>query len=79
MKYDKYQLESDTDLFLFEFESVGPKGKIKKLVQYTPTNIKDIYNLGFGDKDETTGDIDDRIVTNNGDSTKVLATVASTV
>jgi hypothetical protein len=33
MKYEKYQLESDRKLLLFEFTSVGPKGRIKKLVQ----------------------------------------------
>ncbi|MES2141196.1 MAG: hypothetical protein V4511_15925 [Bacteroidota bacterium] len=79
MKYDKYQLESDRKLLLFEFVSVGPKGRIKKIIQYTETNLKDYYNLGFGDKNEKTGEIDDTIITNNGDSQEVLATVASTV
>ena len=79
MKYEKYQLESDRKLLLFEFTSVGPKGRIKKIVQYAETNLKDYYNLGFGDKQETTGEIDDTTITNNGDSQKVLATVASTV
>jgi uncharacterized protein DUF6934 len=79
MKYEKYQLESDRKLLLFEFVSVGPKGRIKKIVQYTETNLKDYYNLGFGDKDEKTGEINDLVITNNGDSQQVLATVASTV
>lgn len=79
MKYEKYQLESDKKLLLFEFTSFGPKGEIKKIVQYTETNLKDYYNLGFGDKDEKTGEIDDTTITNNGDSQQVLATVASTV
>ena len=79
MKFEKYQLESDRKLLLFEFTSIGPKGKIKKIVQYTETNLKDYYNMGFGDKDETTGEIDDEVITNNGDSQKILATVASTV
>jgi hypothetical protein len=79
MKYEKYQLESDRKLLLFEFVSVGPKGRIKKIVQYTETNLKDYYNLGFGDKDEETGEINDLVITNNGDSQQVLATVASTV
>ena len=79
MKYEKYQLESDKKLLIFEFTSVGSKGNIKKLVQYTETNLKDFFNLGFGDKDEKTGDINDSVITNNGDSQKVLATVASTV
>ena len=79
MKYEKYQLESDKKLLLFEFVSVGPKGRIKKIVQYTETNLKDYYNLGFGDKDEITGELNDLVITNNGDSQQVLATVASTV
>ena len=79
MKYEKYQLESDRKLLLFEFVSVGPKGRIKKIVQYTETNLKDYYNLGFGDKNEKTGMINDLVITNNGDSQQVLATVASTV
>jgi hypothetical protein len=79
MKYDKYLLESDSKLLLFEFISVGTKGEIKKIVQYSKTNLKDVYNLSFGDKDELTGEIDDSVITNNGDSQQVLATVASTV
>ena len=35
--------------------------------------------MGFGDKDPITGFISDLTVTNNGDSQKVLATVAATL
>ena len=38
-----------------------------------------VYNLGFGDLNEETGEISDTIVTDNKDSLKVLATVASTL
>lgn len=79
MKYEKYNLESDRKLHLFEFTSIGSRGRIKKLVEYTETNFENIYNLGFGDKNESTGEIDDIIITNNGDSKKVLATVAATI
>ncbi len=79
MKFEKYQLESDRKLLLLEFTSIGPKGRIKKVVQYAETNLNNYYNLGFGDKDERTGEIDDIVITNNGDSQKILATVASTV
>ena len=41
--------------------------------------LKGFYNLGFGDKDHKTGEIDDTIITDNGDSQKILATVAYTV
>ncbi|WP_218033525.1 DUF6934 family protein [Adhaeribacter aerolatus] len=79
MKLDRYQLKAESTLMVFEFVSEGPQGQIKKLIQYSETNLKDFYNLGFGDKDERTGEIDDTIITNNGDSQKALATVAATV
>ena len=41
--------------------------------------MKGFYNLGFGDKDPITGFLSDLTVTNNGDSQKVLATVAATL
>ncbi len=79
MNLDRYELKSGEKLEVFEFVSIGSKGSIIKLVQYTPTNYKDLYNLGFGDKNIDTGDIDDTIISNNGDSEKVLATVVATL
>ena len=64
---------------VFEFTSQGPKGQIPKLVKYSETNLKDMYNLAFGDKDIKTGQINDTIISNNGDSEMVLSTVVSTV
>ena len=52
--------------------------KVEKIVLYEEIN-EGVFNLAFGDKDITTGHINDRIVTNNGDTEKVLATVISTV
>ena len=63
----------------YEFISEGPKGQIKKIVEYTPTTIANVYNLTFGDYDGSLSGINDKIITNNNDSQKVLATVASTV
>jgi hypothetical protein len=79
MKHPKYQYRSEELLLFYEFISEGPKGLIKKVVEYTQTSTENVYNLGFGDYDETTKSINDISVTNNGDSLKVLATVASTV
>ncbi|MGB1295417.1 MAG: DUF6934 family protein [Flavobacteriales bacterium] len=79
MNYPKYQYKSERKLLHFEFISEGPKGLIPKIVEYTETGQESIYNLGFGDYDEKTKSINDLSVTNNGDSLKVLATVASTV
>jgi hypothetical protein len=60
------------------FVSEGPNGKIPKLVQYTPTNLKDLYNLAFVDENEENGEIDGLAVSNNEDSEQVLATVVTT-
>ena len=79
MNLDKYPLEADSKCMLFEFESNGSNGIIKKVIQYAPMESKGIYNLGFGDLDISTGEINDSVVSNNGDTYKILATVASTV
>lgn len=79
MKIDRYQLKAGTNLTTFEFISDGPNGQIPKLIQLTPTNYKDLYNLAFGNKNSETGQIDDLAISNNGDSEKVLATVVATI
>ncbi|HEY6502812.1 MAG TPA: hypothetical protein VIZ28_02445 [Chitinophagaceae bacterium] len=79
MKLPKYPLKAEKSLMVFEFTSEGPRGQIKKLVKYSETNLKDLYNLAFGDKDDKTSEINDKIISNNGDSDMVLATVVATV
>ncbi len=79
MLNNRYDVKVADDFSAFEFNSIGPKGQIKKIVRYTEINIKGFYNLGFGDKDPETGFISDLAVTNNNDSMKVLATVAATL
>ena len=74
-----YLFESSPDLLTFEVGSVGPRGTVTKVVQYTEINVKGFFNLGFGDKDHESGYISDLTVTNNSDSQKVLATVARTL
>lgn len=75
----RYELKSDESLTVFEFVSVGRKGAIPKIVQYSETNLNGFYNLGFGDKSLQTGEVDDAVISDNGDRQKVLATVAATV
>ena len=79
MNLPKYQLSAEKSLMVFEFVSVGRKGKIPKLIKFSETHIEGIFNLGFGDKDVKTDEVDDLKVSNNGDSEKVLATVVSAV
>ena len=77
MNLKSYKLEADRELLLFEFFSEGPRGRIKKVVQYAESNLKNFYNLGFGDEHPATKEIDDLSVTNNGDSQQVLTTAAA--
>jgi hypothetical protein len=79
MKLPRYEYSTESEAELFIFTSEGRKGNIKKLVVYSQTLQKDIYNLAFGDFDEETNSINDTVITNNNDSQKVLATVASTL
>lgn len=51
MKLDRYQLKAESSLMVFEFISEGPNGKVTKIIQYSETNLKGFYNLGFGDKE----------------------------
>lgn len=77
MKLDRYELKSDDTVTSFAFLSEGPKGKIEKLVQFTLVNQEGLFNLGFGDKDPVTGELNDEVATDNGDTEKVLATVVA--
>lgn len=58
--------------------SIGSRGHIQKVVKFK--RVRDhIFNLVFGDWDEMNERIDDKVITNNGDREKVLATVADIV
>ncbi|MBM0651769.1 hypothetical protein JMN11_05200 [Capnocytophaga genosp. AHN8471] len=78
MNLPQYKTNPDEDLHSFSFISEGKNGKIEKVIRYEKIT-DDVFNLGFGDKDPITGKINDKVVTNNGDTEKVLATVVSTV
>lgn len=75
----QYYLNASTDFTSFEFDSVGPRGIIRKVILYSELHMKGFYNLAFGDKDVHTGLISDLTISNNKDSEKVLATVAATL
>lgn len=75
MKYGKYGDLVASDNFLeYELVSVGPKGDIRKIVQFLPTSDSGIYNLSFGNI-QADREIDDRSVDDNKDRDKILATV----
>lgn len=78
MNLPTYNIFSNAEHTNFEFFSIGPRGTIKKIVNYVEIS-QDVYNLGFGDWDEVEQKVKDDIRSNNGDREKVLATVALTV
>jgi hypothetical protein len=78
MHLQRYTYKTNESYLDYEFLSVGPRGTVRKVIRFTQIRTG-IFNLGFGDLDEETGEISDTIVTNNNDSRKVLATVAATV
>lgn len=78
---ERYDLTWDGLNFAYEFYSEGPNGRIKKGIsfQHMQEIGSNVFNLAFGDVDESTGRIDDRAISNNNDQIKVLNTVAITV
>lgn len=75
---DKYLYKTNSSFLDYEFESVGPKGVIKKIARFSEMGTN-VYNFGFGDLDRATGEISDTVVSNNEDGDKVLVTVANII
>lgn len=73
--YNYVGLENKVDYF---FISEGINGKIIKNVQFTRLEDEDnLWNLAFGDYN--TGNVDDKVVSNNYDIVKVFNTIAKIV
>jgi len=82
MESPKYELSANADFTVFEFTSTGKNGTIHKAIKYTQTLNQNVYNLGFGDivfSDETTIEIDDTNLSNNGDLDMIIATVVYSI
>ncbi len=76
MHLNHYELITEATFTSFQFISEGRKGRIIKIIEFQKMNgFINMYNLAFGDKNLDTGEFDDKIVTDNGDSEKVLTTV----
>ena len=76
MNLDKYDLKVSENYVAFRFTSTGKNGKILKGVLFSFIEEVGVWNLAFGDIDAMTGEINDLNVSDNGDSEKILATVA---
>jgi hypothetical protein len=79
MEIPKYDLVASKSLTVFEFTSMGTNGPIPKLIKFSETTLKGFYNIAFGDINLKTGEIDDKSVSNNGDTEQILATIVSAV
>jgi hypothetical protein len=77
MKVEKYHLKSESKFTRFQFVSEGPKGAIRKLIEFQETTNSQVFNLAFGDYNSLTDEIDDLAVSNNGDTEKILGTVVT--
>jgi len=79
MKYKKYEpVLVSSDKLQFKFTSIGPKGAIEKVVQFTETDNPDIFNMVLGNLLKH-GVIDYSTTTDNKDSHLILGTVKATV
>lgn len=67
MKLDRYEFKAGDKFLTYEFLSEGPKGKIQIVIQFSLVNQNNLYNLAFGDKNPEIGEIDDMVITDNGD------------
>ena len=81
MNVEQYSIISDSTNLSYKFVSIGPRGVIRKMVSYR--KIKSLkgnyFNLSFGDWDDISGILNDLLISNNYDTSKVLFTVAQTV
>jgi predicted phosphohydrolase len=77
MNKDPYEFDEkpiDTDgMHAYTFVSVGIQGDIPKMVVFQPMGGV-FYNMALVDYDATLQTVDDEIVSNNGDMSKVLST-----
>jgi hypothetical protein len=79
MKNPIYDIDVAEDGTQFEFVSEGKNGKFIKKVVIAETNYHNLYNLSLTDFNAKTNYFDDLSVSNNGDTLKILATVAQCV
>ncbi len=77
MQGEGYHTTQLDETHRFSFQSEGPNGVIKKIVEFTPYP-GGMWNLAFGDATKDDG-FDCRVVSNNHDLRKVIQTVANTI
>ena len=81
MEWEIYRLTITGDGLRYWFVSEGPRGRIKKAIEFQWMRGlgSSTYNLAFGDFIEGSVQLNDRSLSNNQDRLKVLHTVATAV
>jgi len=80
MNLEGYAYSTNAAFTDYSFESIGPKGTIKKIARFSQIpDWHNVFNFGFGDLNETTGEISDSVISNNNDGDKVLVTAANII
>ena len=79
MNYPYYDVQESPSRLHFEFTSEGPNSSILKVVDYAYMDALGLWNLGFGDYDPVSDTVNDKVVSDNGDGRKVIATVFFTL
>jgi len=77
MDQPKYEFKRTNELH-FDFISVGKKGEIHKRVTFIELQYG-FFNMGLGDLNPETGEVDYFSVSDNGDRNTVLATVSEII
>ena len=77
MDQPKYEFKRTNELH-FDFISVGKKGEIHERVTFIEMQYG-FFNMGLGDVNPVTGELDYHSVTDNGDRNNVLATVSEII
>ncbi|MGN7724050.1 DUF6934 family protein [Chitinophaga sp. 22620] len=80
--YEVTRVDKFENKLRFHFQSLGRR-RLPKAIEFEPLSMcltgRPVYNLGFGDSDQEDIDIEDTVVSNNGDVYRVFNTVLSTI
>lgn len=81
MDLQVYESRLSNNHLCYTFWSKGPRGEILKMVRFKLIQTQPwvVYNVAFGDFDESTGKLNDDVISDNRDKNKVLRTVAKII
>jgi hypothetical protein len=74
MQTEGYEFVPNEDNEVYIFFSNGPRGVVTKMIVFEEVGLNN-FNVAFGDYDFNQNKFDDKIITDNKDTIKVLATV----